>query len=152
MVFDGTSRLGEVLAIVIRFVDDWEVQRRLVRLEFLQKSVSGEELARELISVLSVALGVESNQLLAVMHNRVSVNAAAVCIVKVVYPNMVDIGCISHTLDIVGDKFKTPDLNHFFTLWNSLFLTVSKQELYGNSKQAEQCHRVQQLGGGVDGK
>ena len=73
-------------------------------------------------------------------------------IVKVVYPNMVDIWCISHTLEIVGDKFKTPNLHHFFTLWNSLFLTVSKQELYGNNKQAEQCHRVQQLGGWVDGK
>ena len=60
MVFDSTSRLGEVLAVVIRFVDDWEVQQRLVRLEFLQKSVSGEELARQLISVLSVSLGVES--------------------------------------------------------------------------------------------
>ena len=46
MVFDGTSRLGEVLAVVIRFVDasdDWEVQQRLIRLEFLQKSVNGEE-------------------------------------------------------------------------------------------------------------
>lgn len=61
------------------------------------------------------------NQLLAVMHDRASINAAVVRIVKVVYPNMVDIGCISHTLDIVGDKFKTPNLNHFFTLRNSLF-------------------------------
>ena len=47
MVFDSTSRL---VAIIIRFVDDWEVQR-LVCLEFLQKSVNGEEQARELISV-----------------------------------------------------------------------------------------------------
>lgn len=55
------------------------------------------------------------------MHDRASVNGAAVRIVKVVYPCMVDIGCISHTLDIVGDKFKTPTLNHSYTLWNSLF-------------------------------
>ena len=71
MVFDGTSRLGEVLAVVIRFVDDWKVQQRLVRLEFLQKSANGEELARELISVLSVSLGVESNQLLAVLNSAI---------------------------------------------------------------------------------
>ena len=74
---------------MIRFVDDWEVQ-------------------------LSVSLGVESNQLLAVMHDRASVNGAAMRIMKVVYPNMVDIGCISHILDIVGNKFKTPNLHHFF--------------------------------------
>ena len=48
----GTTRMGEVLAVVIRF----EVKQRLVRLEFLQKSV------KELISILSVGLG-------AVMHD-----------------------------------------------------------------------------------
>ena len=47
MVFDSISRL---VAVIIRFVDDWEVQQ-LVRLKFLQKRVNGKELARELISV-----------------------------------------------------------------------------------------------------
>ena len=121
MVFDGTSRLGEVLAVVVRFVDEWNVQQRLVRLEFLQKCVNGEELARELISILSVTLGIESSKLIAVMHDRASVNGAAMRTVKVIYPDAVDIGCISHTLDIVGHKFKVPTLHLFFTLWTSLF-------------------------------
>ena len=30
IVFDGTSRLGEVLAIIIRYIDNWEVKQRLV--------------------------------------------------------------------------------------------------------------------------
>ena len=47
MVFDGTTRLGEVLAVIVRFVTDWSVQQqRLVQLEVLLKSVTGEELAR----------------------------------------------------------------------------------------------------------
>ena len=37
VVFDGTTRLGEVLAVVVRFINDWKVEQRLVRLEFLQK-------------------------------------------------------------------------------------------------------------------
>ena len=41
IVFDGTTRLGEVLAIVVRFIDSCRVQQQLVRLEFLQKSVTG---------------------------------------------------------------------------------------------------------------
>ena len=41
----------------------------IVRLEFSQKSVKSEELARKLIRVLSVALDVESSCLLAVMHD-----------------------------------------------------------------------------------
>ena len=46
IVFDGTSRLGEVLAIIIRYVDNWEVKQRLVRLEMLTKSITAKELAR----------------------------------------------------------------------------------------------------------
>ena len=33
LVFDGTSRFGEVLTIVVRYVVGWDVQQRLVRLE-----------------------------------------------------------------------------------------------------------------------
>ena len=40
--------------MVVRFISDWTIQQRLVRLKFLMKSMSGEEMARELISVLSV--------------------------------------------------------------------------------------------------
>lgn len=74
VVFDGTSRLGEVLAVVVRFISNWTIQQPLVRLQFLMKSMNDEEVARELISVLSVTLGVESHRLLAVMHDRASVN------------------------------------------------------------------------------
>ena len=121
VVFDGTTRLGEVLAVVVRFMSEWSIEQRLVRLEFLLKSVTGEELARELISILSVTLGVESHMLLGVMHDRASVNSAAMRTVRVMYPHVLDIGCISHTLDLVGGKFKCPSLHLFFTLWISLF-------------------------------
>ena len=120
LVFDGTSRLGEVLAVVVRYIDGWEIQQRLVRLEFLTKSMSGEEVARELMNILSVMLGVES-RLLAAMRDRASVNNAAMRVVSVVYPNVVNVGCFSHTLDIVGEKFKTPVLSQFCTIWLSLF-------------------------------
>ena len=77
VTFDGTTRLGEVLAIVIRFISDWKIQQRLVRLEFLTKSMTGEEIARELINVLSTVLGIQSNLVLAVMRDRASVNNVA---------------------------------------------------------------------------
>ena len=33
VIFDGTTRLGEALAIVVRFVDDgWKINQSLVRL------------------------------------------------------------------------------------------------------------------------
>ena len=43
VIFDGTTRLGETLAIVLRFVsDDWQINHRLIRLQLLAKSLSGE--------------------------------------------------------------------------------------------------------------
>ncbi len=51
-MFDGTTRFGEVLAVIVRFINDWKVEQRLVRLECIQKSVTGEELARELLSII----------------------------------------------------------------------------------------------------
>ena len=45
-IFDGSTRLGEALAIVIRFVDSqWNVQQRLIRLQVLAKSLKANELA-----------------------------------------------------------------------------------------------------------
>ena len=46
-IFDGSTRLGEALAIVVRFVDrHWNVQQRLVRLQVLAKSLKANELAQ----------------------------------------------------------------------------------------------------------
>lgn len=126
VIFVGTTQLGEVLAVVVRFISDWNIHQRLLRLKFLMKSMCGEELARELISVLSVTLGVESHRLLVAMRDGASVNTAAMRIVAVMYPKLLDLQCISHTLDIVGDKFKVPTLNLFMTLWVSLFAHSAK--------------------------
>ena len=117
LIFDGTTRLGEVLVIILRFVTDWKVEERLVRLEFLQKSLTGEEIAREIINVLSVKMGVAPHLLLATMRDRASVNNLAMRTINVIYPNMLDIGCFSHALDHVGENFKTPTLDDFCSSW-----------------------------------
>ena len=47
IIFDGTARLGEALAIVVRFVqEDYKPVQRLVRLEVLAKLLKGNELAQ----------------------------------------------------------------------------------------------------------
>jgi hypothetical protein len=45
--------MGEALAILVRFMDDeYSIQQRLIRLQLLSQSIAGEELAREIITVL----------------------------------------------------------------------------------------------------
>ena len=122
IIYDGTTRLGEVLAIVIRYIDGWNIHQRLVCLQFLAKSMTGEELARQLISTLSATYGVQSNTILATMRDGASVNNVALCVFKVIHPNIMDVRCFSHTLDIAGNKFKTPLLSYLFIILDlSLF-------------------------------
>ena len=117
VIFDGTTRLVEAFAIICRCVtDDFRIKQLLVRIQ-MSKSLCGEEIARELITVLSTTYSIKSHLILAAMRDRASVNNLAMQTVKVVYPNLVDIGCYSHTIDLVGGKFKTPTLSEFTSAW-----------------------------------
>ena len=95
VIFDGTTRLGKTLAIVLRYVsDEWSLEQRLIRLQLLAKSLTGEEIARELIHVL-MTYRISSSNLLAAMRDRASTNNVALRTVAVVYPSMLDVGCFS---------------------------------------------------------
>ena len=106
-------------------------------MQLLAKSLAGEEVARELLSVLSTEFGVISKNLLAVMHDRASVNSVAVRNMKVLYPLFMDIGCYSHTIDHVGDKFNTQILHEFGILWVSLFSHSYNARLLWRTKTSQ---------------
>ena len=55
------------------------------------------------------------------MHDRASANSVAMKTIKVMYPQVLDIGCFSHTIDHVGEKFATPVLDEFVSAWVLLF-------------------------------
>ena len=59
----------------------------------LAKSMTGEEVARQLIVSLSTDLGITGFRLVASMHDRASVNKVAMQTLKIIYPNVIDIGC-----------------------------------------------------------
>ena len=119
IIFDGTCHLREALCIVVWYVtDELYIKQRLIALKMLQKSLTGEEIARELISTLSVEYHVSPT---ASMRDRAATNNVALRTLKVVYPNIVDVGCFSHTIDHVGEKFEMPVLNEFISAWISLF-------------------------------
>ena len=53
VIFDGISHCGEALAILIRYVyDSWNIQLCLLSIRLLSKSLTGEEVAHDLIQVL----------------------------------------------------------------------------------------------------
>ena len=93
---------------------------------FSAKELEWKEVSQKHISVLSVELSVESSRLIASMQDRASVNTAAMQTVSIVHPYVLDTGCISHTLDLVGGKFRAPILSLFFILWITLFAHSAK--------------------------
>ena len=74
-IFDESTRLGEALAIIVRFIDkDWNIQQRPLKLEILAKSMNVEEFAQRLIQCLAVDYGMQPNHLLAAMRDGASLN------------------------------------------------------------------------------
>ncbi len=107
----------------------------------LSKSVTGEELAREIISTLSTQVQIQHHLLVASMRDRAAVNNVAMQTVRVLYSKVFDIGCFSHILDHVGEKFNTPVLKEFTSAWISLFSRSPKNKLAWKS-QTDQAIRT----------
>ena len=130
VIFDGTTRLGEALVIIVRFINSkWEVKERLICFKSLAKSLTGEETARVLIDTVSRQYGVESDFVIACVRDRCSSNNVAVRTLKIIFPNLLDVGCFSHTLDLCGDKIKATNLHDFMLSWLCLFSHSPKAKL-----------------------
>ena len=85
VIFDGTTHVCEATVIVLRSVDDdWCIKQRVAQIMLLAKPMSAEELARELILCLSTELGITGDRLIASMHDRASVNNAAMRTLKII--------------------------------------------------------------------
>ena len=135
VIFDGTTHVCEALAIILWFVDDqYQIQQRAVRVMLLAKSLTGEEVAHQLIVCLSTELGIKPELLVAAMRDRASVNSVAMRTLSIVFPNVLDIGCFSHTLDHVGENFKTPILDQFIKVWINMFSRSPKTKLLWRTK------------------
>ena len=137
IIFDGTTHVCEALVVIIRYIDDWTIKQQVCRLMLLAKALTGEELlARQIITVISTELSVQSGLIIAAMRDRASVNSIAMHAIGVIYMynNMMDIGCFANTLDHVGEKMHTPILNEFMTNLIYLFSRSPKAKLIWRSQ------------------
>ena len=104
VIFDGSTRRGEAIAMIVRFVDNnWNTIRRLVRVYVCSKSVNANERAQVLNQCLSVDYGVRANSLRSAMRDGASVNPAALDRIAFIFPKMLNVVCFSHTPDNVGN-------------------------------------------------
>lgn len=92
------------------------------RLQLLDKSMTWEESLKK-NNTLLVEYGILSDRVLASMWDQASTNEVAVITMTILYPNILDIGWFSHTIDNAGGHFQTQTLRleEFIKLWISLF-------------------------------
>ena len=63
------------------------------------------------------------------MRDRASINSVAMRTVSILYKQMLDIGCISHTLDLEGKHMMTTVFNDLVKSWIGLFSHSPKSRL-----------------------
>ena len=80
------------------------VLNRVSKLMLLAKRLTGEIVACLLVESLSTEFAIASDLIIAAMHDRASVNSVAICTVSVVCNRTFDVGCLSHTIDHVGER------------------------------------------------
>ena len=110
--------------MLVRFInEEFEIVQRLVHLHVLAKSLSANELARDIITILCTQwLQIPASIVIYAIRDGASVNGAAMRTMKeVMFPSMMNIICVSHTLDNVGRHMETPLLNNFLQRWIALF-------------------------------
>ena len=112
-------------------VDDWKLVQRLVHLVFVEKSMTGENVAREIINILAVPLGIQSHLLIAAMRDGASVNSVPMRTVRVIFPHVLDLRCFSHILDLARDRLETPIS---FLIGFLCFHTTQKLAHYGRNR------------------
>ena len=59
IIFDGTTHVCEALVIIVRHLtDNWLIRQEVCRIKLLAKSMTGEELARQIITCISTEMGI----------------------------------------------------------------------------------------------
>ena len=153
VIFDGSTRQGEAVAIIVRFIDDqWAITQRLIRIDVCSKSVNADELPKVLNEALCVEFGKRANSLPAAMRDGASINQAALNRIKFFFPKMLTmIVCFSHTLDNVGSHLMIPALQEFGDLWVRLFHSYRAKREWKNLT-ARKPNPTAKPAGGQNGK
>ena len=117
IIFDGNTHVCEAFVVVLCYLtDNWELKQCVGRLKH-----DREVIAQQIIVILSTEFGISSNLIVAAMCDRTSVYDVAMRTIKVVYNELLDVGCFSHILNHVGERMNTPILHDFCNTWIALF-------------------------------
>ena len=119
IAFDGTTRLGEMIAVSARWCDsDLTLKHRAMCIHTLAKSPTAIALANHLNGCISKRA--PDAKVMGFVRDSVSVNGSALEKVKRSHFTACDILCFSHTLNNTGDHMSFPRVSNFMGAWLQL--------------------------------
>ena len=138
IIFAGASFDGECFCMMYRWIKNWQIMQRVVRVNILVKSMKNGNITTEIIDTSSRVYGLQPNQIRGMSYDRASPNLTAVQTLRLLFPQSEFFPCISHTITHAGEHFWIPNLTVILhalrglfshskqakTLWRNLALTV----------------------------
>lgn len=120
LIYDGTTRLGEVTAVLARWCSDsFMIEQRLIALRTVKRHMNGEGLGSFLIDVIA-QLGIRSQSVVCTARDSCSTNAKAERSIQPILIQSTSMLCVSHTLSHTAEHVELPVLKEFMTPWLSL--------------------------------
>ena len=130
--------------MLVLHTDNWVVKQQVCGLRHL----TGEEVARLLVGILSAELGVTHMQFFGSCNVAQSIcQSVAMSIVSILYNHLFDVRCFSHSLDHVGEQMATPTLDTFTKVWIGMFSYSPKTRLAWSTQTGEDYDLQQQYAG-----
>jgi predicted amidohydrolase len=105
LVFDGASFDGKCFCMLYRWIKNWQIMQRVVRVNILVKSMKNGNITTEIIDTSSRVYGLQPNQIHGMLYDRASPNLTAVQNLRLLFPQSEFSPCISHTITHAGEHF-----------------------------------------------
>ena len=120
IIFDGTTRVGEIVALLARYcTEDFYLKHKLLGVKTAKRHMNGVELSGTLIRLMTQRAGPNSlDRTLADARDSCSTNGVAVrCLQNSCLPKLLDMKCISHTLNNCAKHMDFEVLDEWLTPW-----------------------------------
>jgi hypothetical protein len=116
--FDGTTRLGEAIAMVARFCDEgFNIQYRMAAFLTTFSHTKGKNAGALLVRQLLTTLKVDMELTTAFTRDSCAANNTAMGTLQPLFVASEDFLCICHTVDNMGNHFHLEVLGGFMTHW-----------------------------------
>ena len=121
VIFDGTTRLGEVINIVTRCITpDFQICMRLVAFKTVKVHCNSDQLFRLVLTTLQRNLQLDLEGCVGLARDSCATNQGAVDRLMPACMNALNMLCFPHTLHNCGKHLKLVVLTEFMTPWIQL--------------------------------